>query len=399
MYTAPKRKSIPKLPIIITLLVVIAAVIAAFLIINNFARTNIAEDSTPATPTPKTASSRIMMAGTTFWGRRTNKLARASQLGVAYPFSQLNTLHPEQYNSWITNLECPVTDNGHDSYNEDTLLKFNCDPDYLPEAAKYFKVFSLGTNHVDNWGPEGIETTKQNLKKNNIQYFGSTEYTDGKNNCSMIVIPTNVTYDNGEKKTLSIPIGFCSAHGVFGIPTEEVRANIAAYAKIVPTIVMPHMGAEYKAEADDIRTALFHGMIDSGAEMVIADHPHWIQNTESYQGKLIAYSLGNFMFDQTFNAEVSRGAALDATMSFQNSEDIKNLEAWDVLGKTCLENNGNCIEKIKTANLKKPELTWKFNMFGTTSANDCITRLASEAEQQDILKRLNWQATAANLKQ
>lgn len=338
------------------------------------------------------------MAGTTFWGRRTNKLARDSELGVTYPFSQLSTLQPEQYNTWISNLECPITDNGHDPYNEDTLLKFNCDPDYLPEAAKYFKVFSLGTNHVDNWDQAGIDTTKQNLKANNIQYFGSTKYDDGQTNCNIIVIPTDVTYSNGEKKTFSIPFGFCSAHGVFGVPTADVIANIENYAKIVPTIAMPHMGAEYKAEADDIRTNLYHSMIDVGAEMVVADHPHWIQNTESYQGKLIAYSLGNFMFDQLFNTEVSRGAALDATMTFANDEDIKNLEAWNELGQTCQQKDGDCLAEIQAANLKKPELTWKFDMHGTTSANDCITRLASDAEQQDILNRLQWQNTLSGLK-
>ena len=393
-----KRKIWPVVVLVFLFSVLIGCAVAFLIFANHPGK---AEEETPVippAPTPTAASSRVLMAGTTFWGRRTNNLARKSELGVAYPFSQLSTLKPEDYNSWITNLECPITDNGHDPYNEDTLLKFNCDPDYLPEASKYFKVFSLGTNHVDNWDEVGIETTKQNLKQYGIQYFGSTKYDDGENNCSVIVIPTDVTYSDGEKKSFSIPFGFCSAHGVFGIPTVEVRANIESYAKIIPTIVMPHMGAEYKDSADDIRTALYHEMIDLGAEMVVADHPHWIQNTEAYNGKLIAYSLGNFMFDQTFNEEVSRGAALDATVTIENPDDIKNLEAWDELGKICLENDGDCLDEIKSAGLKKMDLSWKFDMFGTTSAGDCITRLASESEQQAILNRLNWQETVKSLK-
>ncbi len=38
-------------------------------------------------------------------------------------------------------------------------------------------------------------------------------------------------------------------------------------------------------------------MIDAGADLVIGGHPHVTQGAEYYQGKLIVYSLGNFVFD------------------------------------------------------------------------------------------------------
>jgi poly-gamma-glutamate synthesis protein (capsule biosynthesis protein) len=52
-------------------------------------------------------------------------------------------------------------------------------------------------------------------------------------------------------------------------------------------------------------------LIDAGADMVIATHPHWVQGAELYKGRLIAYSLGNFVFDQTWSTETQQGAALD----------------------------------------------------------------------------------------
>jgi len=47
--------------------------------------------------------------------------------------------------------------------------------------------------------------------------------------------------------------------------------------------------------------------------MVIATHPHWVQGAEVYKGHLIAYSLGNFVFDQTWSTETQEGASLSLT--------------------------------------------------------------------------------------
>jgi hypothetical protein len=48
-----------------------------------------------------------------------------------------------------------------------------------------------------------------------------------------------------------------------------------------------------------VRT-IAHRAIDAGADIVIAHHPHVLQGIEWYDGKLIAYSLGNLVFDQDF---------------------------------------------------------------------------------------------------
>lgn len=348
----------------------------------------------PVIPVIKSAQARFLFTGTTFWGRRTNAAARASELDVTYPFQNIDTLSPADYNAWIGNLECPITDNGHSAYDEETLLKFNCDPDYIPEVSKYFTAFSLGTNHVDNWGEEGITETKSNLKANGIQYFGSTKYDDGTENCNIIILPVVATFDNDKTEELSIPFGFCSAHGVFGIPTAAAFENIERYATTLPTIVMPHMGAEYQDSADQLRTNLYHRMIDLGAEAVLADHPHWIQNSEAYAGKLIVYSMGNFMFDQNFNQEVNRSAAIDATLTIS---EVQDLEAWSELGQACLERDGDCLELIHSSGLTPPQLSWSFDVVGTTTGSDFVVTIADQAGKEQILSRLNWASTLAGL--
>jgi poly-gamma-glutamate synthesis protein (capsule biosynthesis protein) len=158
---------------------------------------------------------------------------------------------------------------------------------------------------------------------------------------------------------------------------------------------MPHMGVEYQKVHDTLRQNLYRRFIDYGADSVIADHPHTVQDSEAYKGKLIVYSVGNFMFDQTFNAEVPRSAAIegDVTISASNED----LDKWNELGKKCLAEKATCFDKISAAKLDKPTTKWNYDYHATTSASNRITRLAGQADQTSIGQRLNWKSTLAGL--
>lgn len=400
--------------VVVAILAVAVLTTATCVVISNLNKPSETEQSavetkeTPPDPKITQFDAKYLFVGTTFWGRNTNKSARASELGVKYPFSQLNTLGRENYQAWIGGLECPVTDAGHNYNEEDKIFKFNCDPDYLPEAAKYFTAFLLGNNHAGNQGLEGMRTTRKYLDQNGIQYFGTpkrtaadtrdTEYRNDEtdiSNCAIVVLPVKATYDNKEVKDLSFPFGFCSAHGVYGVPGEDFQQNIKNYAAVVPTIAMPHMGVEYQKSHDQLRQNLYRKLIDYGAESVIADHPHTVQDSEAYKGKLIAYSIGNFMFDQTFNTEVPRSAAIEGDVTISASS--ADLEKWNDLGEKCLKDKKTCFDKITKAKLQKPTLKWTYNYHATTSAGNRIPRLAGDADQASIGQRLNWANTTAGL--
>jgi len=47
--------------------------------------------------------------------------------------------------------------------------------------------------------------------------------------------------------------------------------------------------------------------IEAGADLISGSHSHIVQEIEEYQGKLIFYSLGNFIFDQYFSTETQQG--------------------------------------------------------------------------------------------
>jgi signal peptide peptidase SppA len=242
-----------------------------------------------------------------------------------------------------------------------------------------------------------LAKTKEYLKEYGIQYFGSYEYTDGENNCGIVVLPINAVLENGETEQHQMPFGFCSAHGVFGIPTEANRANVEKHAQVLPTVVMPHMGAEYQTSADQLRQNLYREYINRGADAVIGDHPHTIQNVEAYNGRLIVYSMGNFMFDQA-TMETARSAAIDAAVSV--NIDGVDFEAWDKLAQQCEAANGMCYDLVAAAGLPKLQLTWKYDYRGTTTDyNTLIPHAANESESVSIGQRLNWAALPAELKQ
>lgn len=400
--------------IVVAILAVAVLATTTCIVISNLNKPSETEQSavetkeTPPDPKITQFDAKYLFVGTTFWGRNTNKSSRASNLGVKYPFSQLSTLNRESYQAWIGGLECPVTDAGHNYNEEDKIFKFNCDPDYLPEASKYFTAFLLGNNHAGNQGLAGMRTTRKYLDQNGIQYFGTpkrtaadardTEYRNDEadiNNCAIVVLPVKATYDNKEVRDLSFPFGFCSAHGVYGVPGDDFQQNIKNYAAVVPTIAMPHMGVEYQKSHDQLRQNLYRRLIDYGVESVIADHPHTVQDSEAYKGKLIVYSVGNFMFDQTFNAEVPRSAAIEGNVTITASS--ADLEKWNDLGEKCLKDKTTCFDKIVAAKLQKPTLKWSYNYHATTSAGNRITRLAGDADQASIGQRLNWANTTASL--
>ena len=394
----PRRK-LAWLPIIAVGVALLAGIgILIFFLIPKSSEETISQTEIPQSnpdPVPTEGNMRLLFAGTTFWGRNTNKMARASDLGVKYPFSELDTLNRSDYDAWIAGLECPITDKGHTDYNENTLLLFNCDPDYLPEASKWFTAFSLGNNHTDNMGTDGFVTTKTYLDKAGIQYFGHYDYRNTNQICQPIVLPMRLAYSDGSEKDYKIPIGLCGIHGVFGVPTEASLQVVKEYSRLMPTIVMPHMGAEYKAESDTLRQNIYRKLIDYGADMVIGDHPHWIQNTEAYKGKLIVYSMGNFMFDQLWSAETSRSATIEAQATFEKEQ---NFEGWAELGEACIDDRDTCLATIKSANLSRLNPSWNFDYHGTISTTTRIPRLAGPAEQTAIGTRLDWANTIKNLK-
>lgn len=343
-------------------------------------------------PQPQNISSRMLFMGNTFWGRYMNDWSMASPLKYAYPFSRLNEFHRDQYDAWITGLECPAKSGVNMTSAEmEVALQFNCSPEYLPEAAKWFTVFTLANNHTDNQGVDGFTETKENLDKNGIQYFGHYDPRVLDDICEVISLPVTVTNDDNSVTKGKLPIALCGYHGVFRIPLPDSVAVMEQYSKLMPVIAMPHMGVEYQPAPDQLKTDFYRSLIDGGADMVLGDHPHWIQNTESYKGHLIVYSMGNFMFDQQDTPEVIRSAAIQVTIK-TNNDSPDMVKKWLALGEKCGTFHDSCLADAQAEGLEKLNISFQFGVVGTYDG-DKITRPATAEQQASILQRLKWDQT------
>jgi poly-gamma-glutamate synthesis protein (capsule biosynthesis protein) len=95
----------------------------------------------------------------------------------------------------------------------------------------------------------------------------------------------------------------------FGLVAEDV-ARLRAEADVV--IVLNHWGAEYTTIPTERQRGLAREAVSAGATLVIGNHPHAVQAVESLDGGIVAYALGNFVFDQDWSLETQQGVVLEA---------------------------------------------------------------------------------------
>lgn len=181
-------------------------------------------------------------------------------------------------------------------------FSFTFNPEFLPRLHELgFNFFGLANNHALNFGAAGLAQTKKFLTDNKINYFGDPQ---NKNEMSM------TTEIRGQK------IAFI---GYEGLDAASPDTTIAEIKKLRPQvdylIVFPHWGTEYELKFTPAQQKLAHQFVDAGADMIIGTHPHVVEPLEIYQNKMIFYSLGNFIFDQTFSADTQMGLAVNIELS------------------------------------------------------------------------------------
>jgi poly-gamma-glutamate synthesis protein (capsule biosynthesis protein) len=152
---------------------------------------------------------------------------------------------------------------------------------------------SLANNHALDFGEFGLEDTLHYLERAGLTAFGSP-FNENRLATQALA---------GEKK-----LCFVGYHELFRRDPTKVLEKIK---NIEPTCdhttVFAHWGEEYEHEPTASQRELAHAFVDAGADLVIGAHPHVVQPLEVYNNTAIFYSLGNFVFDQGWRAEVRRG--------------------------------------------------------------------------------------------
>ena len=87
----------------------------------------------------------------------------------------------------------------------------------------------------------------------------------------------------------------------YGEDLEEMKTEVSqeiAAARTWADVVVAyfHWGEERDTTANGDQQELAHFAADCGADIILGSHPHVLQEVEQYNGAVIAYSLGNFVY-------------------------------------------------------------------------------------------------------
>ena len=189
-------------------------------------------------------------------------------------------------------------------------------------------IVGLANNHCFDYGEDAFFDTLTTLKNAGIPYIGAGKNI--KEASSPVYLEAGgikiayVAATRAEKYILTPEAGEnspgvlrCYDTKRFVEEIKEARAN-ADYV-----IALPHWGTERSTVLEKAQTSSGREYIDAGADVVIGAHSHCLQGVEFYKGKPIAYSLGNFWFDDstedTMVLEVditgTKGSPLNTTLT------------------------------------------------------------------------------------
>jgi poly-gamma-glutamate synthesis protein (capsule biosynthesis protein) len=256
----------------------------------------------PKTPIPsKTATQRInlMAVGDIMLGRTIADLILEEGYQATFIYTA-DTLSKADIT--IGNLECPISDRGKPVQKNYVFRA----PIESAKALSYagFDILSVGNNHILDYGPAALIDTLDHLQSEKISTIGAginAEQAYGPLYLEMnglklaflsfVDVPTTdydyLAWEAGPGKP-----GIAWAH------EDQVRKGVTeANERADIVIVLLHNGFEFWQKVSDGQQEIAKLAIDSGASLVIGSHPHVLQRIEPYREGLIAYSMGNFVFD------------------------------------------------------------------------------------------------------
>lgn len=178
----------------------------------------------------------------------------------------------------IANFEGTLTDSDE---REDKTFAFKAPASYASIlSGSSVEAVNTANNHSHDYGDQGFDDTLAALDDAGIVHFGYDE--------------TAVMDIKG------IKVGMVGIYELYDHLDREqqLKDNIAKVqadgAQLI--VVIFHWGNETETVPDSNQTTLGRMAIDLGADLVCGHHPHVLQGIETYKGKNIVYSLGNFCF-------------------------------------------------------------------------------------------------------
>ncbi|MDQ5981800.1 MAG: hypothetical protein QG570_557 [Patescibacteria group bacterium] len=234
----------------------------------------------------------LIVAGDVMLGRTVNTKTVDSG-SFNWPYKNIPNFFPDEAITFI-NLENPLT---KECRQTDIGMLFCGDQSHAQYIQKNnIDIVSLANNHTLNHGVKGLMETTEVLGENGIRYTG-------------VANPTWIEDKNNKFLFLGFDHLECNQNYIECMTDENVVGDVKR-AKAVENsfvVVMFHWGNEYTYTPTEGQKHFAQLAIDSGADLVLGNHPHWYQKLEMYKGKLIMYSHGNFIFDQMWSEGTKEG--------------------------------------------------------------------------------------------
>lgn len=229
----------------------------------------------------------------------------------------------------VGNLECAVATGGVPAAKGFTFRAPPAAAAALVSAG--IDVVSLANNHSLDYGVGALGETVANLDANSILHAGAG--ADDAAAHAPAVIERNglriafLAYAD-------VPVewrGFDTRSWIAGpdspglawLDIPRMRAEIASAKRSADVVVvLLHFGIEDQRMPSPLQVEEARAAVDAGASLVIGSHPHVLQPVERYGDGLIAYSMGNFVFDGDDNP-TNESAILLVTLTGKSVTDYR----------------------------------------------------------------------------
>ncbi len=203
----------------------------------------------------------------------------------------------------LANLEAAATSEGAKTRKTYTFRFAPAALGALREAG--FSYLSVANNHTFDFGPRGFLDTLANLSLwglgtsgagDNVReasvpfvtHFGALEIRI----LSFAAYPVDRTGFDGRKVARAAP----DRPGTLWLDQEGLDAAARAFSPGSFNIALVHGGEEWSTLPTTDQRRLYTELARAGADLVVGSHPHVLQGLQVFQGSLISYSLGNFLF-------------------------------------------------------------------------------------------------------
>lgn len=254
-----------------------------------------------ATPTPVPARVLLAAVGDVMPGRSVG--ARLEREGAGAAFAAVRDILAGA-DIAIANLESPIATGGAPAPK---AYAFRAPPAAAEALALAgIDLVSLANNHALDYGPAALAETRALLAERGIASIGAGPDRAAAHAPAAIArggltiaflgyVTVPVEGGGFDPRVWAATDG---AAGVAWLDVATMTAEVASAARGADlVVVMLHFGMEWQPRPSPAQREQARAAIDAGAALVVGSHPHVLQEVEAYGGGLIAYSLGNFVFD------------------------------------------------------------------------------------------------------